>query len=63
MYFFQKYNIELHVHRIIEFDDWKNDIHDTYYSLRTCLGARPKFQTSYTRNMATKLRKKCILII
>ena len=57
--FFQKYNIELQVHRIIEFDDWKNNIHDTW----SFQGAHPKFQTSYTRNMAIKMWEKYILII
>ena len=43
MYFFRKYNIELQVHPIIELVGWKNDIHNTYYSLRPFLGAHPEF--------------------
>ena len=58
-----KCKFELQVHRIMKFDDWKNDIRITYCILRPYPGACPKFQTSHARNMATKLRVKCFLII
>ena len=41
--FFGKCKFELHVHRIIEFNDSKNDIHDIECSVRPYPGTDPKF--------------------
>ena len=57
--FFEKYKFELHVIRIMEFNDSKNDSHVTECSVRLYPGTDPKFRTSWSRNMTANLRAKC----
>ena len=58
-FFSKKYNFELHVVRIMEFNDSKNDSHVTESSVRPYPGTGPKFRTSCSRNMTANLRTKC----
>ena len=58
-FFSKKYNFELHVVRIMEFNDSKNDSHVTGCSVRPYPGTDPKFRTSCLRNMIANLCAKC----
>ena len=57
--FFRKYKFELHVVRIIEFNDSKIDSHVSECSVRPYPGMDPKFRTPCSRNMIANLRAKC----
>ena len=52
----------MHVHRIMEFNDSKNNIHGIECSVRPYPGTDPKFRTSCSRNMTTNLRTNCFKI-
>ena len=55
MIFFGKCKFELHVHRIMEFNDSKIDSHVSECCERLYPGRDPKFRTSCSRNMSAKL--------
>ena len=57
--FLKKYKFELHMVRIIEFNDSKIDSIVSECCERPYLGTDPKFRTSCSRNMSAKLRVKC----
>jgi len=60
--FFGKYEFELQVHRILDLNDSKNDIHVCECKFRPNPGTDLKFLSTCSRGNATKLRASCFLI-
>ena len=58
-FFLKKFKFELHVVRIMEFNDSTNDSHVTECSVRPYPGPDHQFRTSCSRNMTMNSRSSC----